>query len=92
MLLDNYENSIRKSTHIALPAGTHKHFKALTASMNLSMQEVFEEFATRCVEEESNVTKLLEEMKQAKQRGESLRRLVKGESNEFYEIFEAEDL
>ena len=91
MLLENYENSIRKSTHIALPSSTHKHFKALTASMSLSMQEVFEEFATRCVEEEPNVIKLLQEMKSAKQRGENLRRLIKDESNDFYELFEAED-
>jgi hypothetical protein len=59
--------------------------------MSLSMQEVFEEFATRCVEEEPNVIKLLQEMKSAKQRGENLRRLIKDESNDFYELFEAED-
>jgi len=91
MSLQVYENAVKKSMHISMPGGTHKHFKAMTAARGLSMQEVFEEFATRCVEEQKMMIQLLDDMAAAKRRGESLKRLVKNESDNFYEILEAED-
>jgi|DEB0MinimDraft_10_1074344.scaffolds.fasta_scaffold128884_3 hypothetical protein len=86
-----YDTSTKKSVHISMPTGTHRIFKTETASRGLSMQEVYEELATRLAEGDAYMTKLLDHMEAAKREGRKIKRLVKEEEQDFYDLLEADD-
>lgn len=62
----NPEFDIRKGIHIKLLPDTKNAFRVLTFKKGLSMQEVMEEFAQRCVNDDPKCLKVLDELIQKK--------------------------
>ena len=56
----------RKSMHINLTLPTHVAFKIVAAKNQLSMQELFEEFARQVVEGDSRMLEIVKDLKDRK--------------------------
>tara|TARA_Y100000310_G_scaffold336104_1_gene419792 strand:- start:320 stop:577 length:258 start_codon:yes stop_codon:yes gene_type:complete len=56
----------RKSIHINLTTQTHTAFKVVAAKNQLSMQELFEEFARQVIEGDSGMLKIVSDLKNRK--------------------------
>ena len=74
----------KKSVHINLTKGTHSSFRKELFEHSLSMQEVFELFASLVAEKDSRAIEIISEAKHAK-RNKALKRLDKNEVNDLYD-------
>jgi ribosome assembly protein YihI (activator of Der GTPase) len=88
MSIDLYEATTKKSVHISLAKSTHRQFKSITSSYGLSMQEVFEELATRAAEYDENVIEMMKNLSESKKLGINNKRLVGADIDDIYELFE----
>ena len=59
---DHYELETKKSLHINLTIATHKEFKIFGFKHGLSMQEMFEEFASRIADGNVGAVTLMEDL------------------------------
>ena len=57
----------RKSLHINLTTSTHTAFKMIAAKYQLSMQELFEEFAVQVVEGNEDFLQIVQKLQERKQ-------------------------
>ena len=57
----------KKSVHINLNEDTHKGFRIECLKRNLSMQAVFEEFASRVANESNDVLRIMDQLVKDKQ-------------------------
>lgn len=89
--MDKIELNTRKSVHIAMPTTIHRAFKTEVTMRGLSMQEVFEEMATRVAEGNDQMITLLEEIRYAKKTGTKLRRRLNNDEQELYDLLEEND-
>jgi len=80
----------KKSVHINLKYDTHKGFKIECFKRNLSMQEVFEEFASKVANEQNDVIKILENLSKAKQI-KSVRNYTKSETDSIFNLLEEDN-
>lgn len=92
---DDFYNKVvnlKKSIHIAITKENHVGMKVECAKRDLSLQEVFEEFASRIVAEDKNCLKILEELSEIKRLGiKQPKQLRKSEINDIYSILEDDD-
>lgn len=60
------EFDLRKGIHIKLLPNTKNEFRVVTFRLGLSMQEVMEELANRCVQEDPRIMRILNELVEQK--------------------------
>ena len=82
--------NFKKSMHISLKNDTHMGFKLQCVSRNLSMQEVFEEFASRVANESNDVIRIMEQLVKDKQT-KSVKKYSKTDVNSIFNMLESED-
>jgi len=80
----------KKSMHISLKSDTHVGFKTQCVQRGLSMQEVFEEFASRVANESNDVIRLLEQVVKDKQ-VKSVKKYTKTDIESIFNLLEEED-
>ena len=80
----------KKSVHINLKYDTHKGFKIECFKRNLSMQEVFEEFAQKVAAESPDVISIME-MLSEKKRNRIIEKLSETDAESLYNIIEKEN-
>ena len=80
----------KKSVHINLTKQTHKMFRSKLFDHDLSMQEVFELFASLVGHEDSRALEILIEAKSNK-RAKALERLNTSEVNDLYDAISQVD-
>jgi hypothetical protein len=83
--------SKRKSLHISIPSFVHRVFKARMAENGLSMQLFISEVATRCAENDPDIEKIIEDLKEHKRKGTSPIRHIDAGRNEIYDLLERDD-
>ena len=74
----------KKSVHINLTRATHAGFRKVLFDYSLSMQEVFESFATQVNENESAAMSIIKETYHAK-RDKSIKRVTNQEAENLYD-------
>lgn len=79
----------RKSVHVALMQETHTEFRALLVRHNISMQAVFEEFASQAILNENAASKIIESAKE-KKKSKQIRQISKNETMDIFNILEKE--
>ena len=63
----HYDLLVKKSVHFNLTKDSHTALKMACAQRGLSMQEVFEEFASRVANESNDVIRIMEQLIKDKQ-------------------------
>ena len=76
---------LRKSVHINLTTGTHKELRMRLLDLGLSMQEVFDQLATRIVEGDEYLNNILEEIKYNKLNKTPTRKVNKADLDSIFE-------
>ncbi len=82
--------SHKKSLHISLKSDTHVGFKLQCVQRNLSMQEVFEELASRIANESNDVIRIMDQLVKDKQ-VRSAKKYSKTDIDSIFNILEEED-
>jgi hypothetical protein len=80
----------KKSIHISLNPDTHKDFRLRCVERDLSMQEVFEEFASRVGQESNDVIRILDQLVRDKQ-VKSVKKYTKTDVDAIFNMLEDED-
>jgi hypothetical protein len=80
----------KKSIHINLTRGTHAGFKKFLFDYGLSMQEVFEHFASLVAEEDNNAVKIVVNSYKRK-RDKIINKVSKKEAENLYDAISHED-
>jgi len=80
----------KKSMHISLKADTHMGFKMQCVKRNLSMQEVFEEFASRVANESNDVLRIMDQLIKDKHI-KVVKKYTKTDVDSIFNLLEEED-
>ena len=80
----------KKSMHISLKSDTHMGFKMQCVQRGLSMQEVFEEFASRVANESNDVIRIMDQLIKDKQ-VKSVKKYAKNDIDAIFNLLEEED-
>lgn len=80
----------RKSVHINMTRATHSEFRKTLMDLGLSMQEVFEYFASLVAENDSTARRIIEEAYQRK-RDKAIKKITEKEAENLYDAISYED-
>ena len=80
----------RKSVHINLTRATHQEFRKKLIDYNLSMQEVFEYFASLVAEDDNKAVAIVENAFDRK-RNREIKRVTEKEAENLYDAISYED-
>ena len=80
----------RKSVHINLTRATHSEFRKVLIDYNLSMQEVFEYFASLVAENDSSASSMVREAFSRK-RDKAIKKVTAKEADNLYDAISYED-
>jgi hypothetical protein len=80
----------KKSMHISLKTDTHMGFKMQCVQRGLSMQEVFEEFASRVANESNDVLRIMDQLIKDKQ-VKVVKKYTKTDVDSIFNLLEEED-
>ena len=80
----------KKSLHISLKTDTHVGFKMQCVQRGLSMQEVFEELASRISNESNDVIRIMDQLVKDKQ-VKSVKKYSKTDIDSIFNLLEEED-
>ena len=83
------ELDLRRGLHVKLLPDTRCAFRVLCLTRGLSMQEVFEELAQRCIADDPLMTKILDELVVSK-REKVYRQLSSTDARSLFDIIETE--
>lgn len=75
----------KKSVHINLTRATHTQFRKMLFDYSLSMQEVFEAFASLVGENDESATSIIKEVYRAK-RDKATKRVTEKEAENLYDV------
>ena len=79
----------RKSVHVALMKDTHAEFRSALIKHDISMQAVFEEFATRVILNDNFALRVIESAKE-KKKNNTIKKLSENETSDIFSILEKE--
>ena len=79
----------RKGVHVSLYSETHAEFRSILLKKDISMQAVFEEFASQVVSSDPYALKIVEEAKTKKIKG-TIKKLSKAETSDIFDLLEQE--
>lgn len=83
------EIDLRRGIHVKLLPDTRNAFRILCLQYGLSMQEVFEELAQRCIAEEPVMEKILKQLVEQK-RDKLIRQLSPTDADSIFDMIERE--
>ena len=80
----------KKSVHVSMTKAAHAEFRKKLFDLDLSMQEVFEDFVQRILAEQPSVMKMLDEVAENKKMKKS-KKFSKEDAESIFDLLENED-
>tara|TARA_Y100000310_G_scaffold91181_1_gene88503 strand:+ start:19691 stop:19984 length:294 start_codon:yes stop_codon:yes gene_type:complete len=80
----------KKSVHIKLNSDTHSGFRISLFEKKLSMQETFEEFASRVSQKDPVAMKIIDELVDKKRKGRVRKAVEHSDASSLFDIIESQ--